>query len=329
MPETPTQTESGNAQQAPGELLKQARERLGLAQADIAAQLNLQAEVIDAVEKNDKDRLPIATYFRGYIRSYARLVKLDGDMLIRLYEQGSTPPPEIIPNIKKPTQASSRDKPMRAITYLITFILALLLLAWLHSRYIVEKNSDGGAPATMDSGEKTGQHTLPDTHKQEAGSATTDSDRGQTQTYQEPDRGQSQTYQEPVSPSYPDSAATATKNVVVEPVTADHPVINATLPAAINPARTAETLMQRKDRLEFIVSHDSWIEVYDANKTRMYHGLALAGQHLELAGTAPFSVSLGYSPGVTVRFNDKSFNPAPYSNYGLARFTLGATDNQE
>lgn len=294
MPDTPAQTEGGKTRQTPGELLKQARERLGLAQKDIAAQLNLQADTIDAVEKNDMVRLPVPTYVRGYIRSYARLVKMDADMLISLYDQYSTPPPEIIPNIKTPSQASSRDRPMRAITYLITFILALLLLAWLQNRYMVGKNS-GGPPDTSDAGEKTGQHALPDTQNQE-----------------------------PVSPSFPEDAAMTLENVLNETESADQPVIDITLPAAINPAPTSENLTNSEDRLEFTLNHDSWIEAYDANNTRMYHGLARAGNEIKLAGPAPFSVLLGNAQGVMVRFNDEPFDTSPYAKAGIARFTLGA-----
>jgi cytoskeleton protein RodZ len=315
MSDTPAQTEGGKPQQAPGDLLKQAREKLGLAQKDIAAQLNLQTEVIDAVEKNDRDRLPVATYARGYIRSYARLVKMDADMLIQLYDQYSTPPPEIIPTIKKPTQASSRDKPVRAIIYLITFILALLLLAWLQSKYIVGRNPGGGTPDTTDTGEKTGQHAVPGPQNQVPGSSVAI-----------PDSKQTHSSPQDLSHSLPESATTTRENVISETEATDQPVIDTTLPAAINPAQITENLMKGEDRLEFILNHDSWIEVYDAHKTKMYHGLARAGNEIKLAGTAPFSVLLGNVAGVTVRYNDEPFDPAPYANAGIARFTLGAQD---
>jgi cytoskeleton protein RodZ len=318
MTDIPAQTESSKSQQTPGDLLKQAREKLGLAQKDIAAQLNLQTEVIDAVEKNDRDRLPVATFARGYIRSYARLVKMDADMLIGLYDQYSTPPPEIIPTIKKPTQASSRDKPVRAITYLITFILALLLLAWLQSKYIVGRNSGGGTPDTTDSGDKTGQHIVPGPQNQVPGSAVAT-----------PANKQMQSSPESLSLSLPGGGTVTPGNAISEAKSPDQPVIDTSLPAAINPAQITENPMKGEGRLKFIVNHDSWIEVYDANKTKMYHGLARAGDEIKFAGTAPFSVLLGYAPGVVVKYNDEPFDPTPYANAGIARFTLGMKDHQE
>jgi len=317
MPDTSTQTESSMTRQTPGEILKQTRESLGMEQKDIASQLNLQINIIDAVEKNDKNRLPVATYARGYIRSYARLVKLDADMLVNLYDQSSTPLPEIIPNIKQPAQASSRDKPVRAISYLITFILALLLLAWLQSKYIVGKNTGGEIPATPDSGDKTGQLAEPEPPHQVPAPPAAPTANIQIQTPPEslllslPEN----------TPTSPEQTSPGT-SVAVPEMTTVAPL------ETINPDQMTENLLNGESRLELSLKHDSWIEVYDANKTRMYLGLARAGDDIKLTGTAPFSVLLGYASGVTVMYNDEPFDPSPFANAGIARFTLGAKENR-
>ena len=313
MPDTHVQTDNNRPRQQLGQMLKQTREKLGLAQKDIAAQLNLQIETIDAIEKDDQDRLPEATYVRGYVRSYGRLIKLDADMLIKLYDQASTPPPEIIPNIKKPAQASSRDKPVRAITYLITFTLTLLLLAWLQSKYIVEKKPDA-ASTSGNTGEQSyapGQNPRPDT------TSTTTTGQGTPAVEQEP-------------LSLPSGAAKDSESVISETESADVPVVE-TAPAAMpntDPAQITDHLTRGDDKLRFILTRDSWIEVHDANKISLYQGLARAGNEIRLSGKAPFSVLLGYAQGVEVRFNNEPFDPAPYANASIARFTLGAADNR-
>jgi cytoskeleton protein RodZ len=317
MPDTSTQTASSTTQQTPGEMLKQARERLGLAQKDIASQLNLQLDVIDAVEKNDKNRLPVATYARGYIRSYARLLKMDADMLIHLYDQSSTPLPEIIPNIKKPSQASTRDKPVRAISYLITFILALLLLAWLQSKYIVGKNSGGDIPATTESGEKTGRLAEPET----TGQVSTPPVTAPADTQIQPPPESLSLSLPVITPASPGDTMPATGTPVQAGTTT-------AAPDTVNPDQITENLINGESRMELALKHDSWIEVYDANKTKLYLGLARAGDEIKLTGVAPFSVLLGYASGVTVRYNDEPFDPSPFANAGIARFTLGAKDNQ-
>ena len=318
MPDTSTQTESSITRQTPGEILKQTRESLGMEQKDIASQLNLQIDIIDAVEKNDKDRLPVATYARGYIRSYARLVKMDPDTLVKMYDQSSTPLPEIIPNIKKPAQASSRDKPVRAISYLITFILALLLLAWLQSKYIVGKNSGGEIPASAGAGDQTGQRVEPEPSHQVPAPATPNPTATDTRP-PPPSLSISLPEITPTSPEQTVPATTATEQAsttIVAP------------PDAINPEQMTENLINGESRLELSLKHDSWIEVYDANKNKLYLGLARAGDDIKLAGPAPFSVLLGYASGVTVMYNDEPFDPSPFANAGIARFTLGAKESQ-
>jgi cytoskeleton protein RodZ len=100
---------------------------------------------------------------------------------------------------------------------------------------------------------------------------------------------------------------------------------------AADPAATAtpaavpasEAVPAGPDSIVFSVSADSWIEVTDANNQRLYMNLARTGDILNLHGTAPFDVLLGFAQGVTVEFNGSQFNQAPYSRAGVARFTLG------
>jgi len=310
---TETQIESKKPRQLPGHLLMQARERLSLAQKDIASQLNLQIETIDALENDAKDRLPVAAYVRGYIRSYARLVKLDADMLIRLYEQESSSLPEIIPNITKPTQASSRDKPVRAVTYLITFILALLLLAWLQSKYI-----SGKKPATATGHTQTDERL--NTQIQGAGPDTATAAANRTKP---------SAPVEEVPLTLPPQRDEITESIITETESQDVPVIDTDLTGTTppGPAEITESLTIAEDKLQLLVIRDSWIEVYDAGRNKLYHGLARSGSEVDLAGRAPFSVLLGYAPGVEVRFNNEIFDTAPFANAGIARFTLGTADN--
>jgi len=135
-----------------GALLTRAREKLSFSQKDIASRLNLKVEFIAALDANDFDKLPAPTYVRGYIRSYARAVNLNADILINLYEGVAEAPPEILLDVKPVVQASSRDKPVKAMTYLVTFTLVILIIAWWQGQHIAgtdffasnTKTSSGG-----------------------------------------------------------------------------------------------------------------------------------------------------------------------------------------
>ena len=121
-----------------GEQLKHLREQKNLSVQDIASRLNLEARIIEAIEQNDFEILSAATYARGYLRSYAKILGADADAIISSFNDSAPEPPEIIPEVKHPTQTSSSDKPVKAFTYLISLTLVILLIAWWQSNFIVD-----------------------------------------------------------------------------------------------------------------------------------------------------------------------------------------------
>ena len=65
-----------------GQELAAAREARGLALADVAQQLKFAPRQLEALEQEQFSALPGATFARGMVRSYARLLKLDPDPLV-------------------------------------------------------------------------------------------------------------------------------------------------------------------------------------------------------------------------------------------------------
>jgi len=291
----------------PGQILKQARERLGLEQKDIASQLNLQVDTIEAVENDAAEKLPASTYVRGYIRSYARIVRLNGDELIKLYENDAASPPEIIPDIRQHHQATSHDKPVKAVTYLITFGLALLLIAWLQSHYIVEKST----PIKENDVEVTDiEETINDSH----------------QVYYYPNVD-IKDYDFPESRLKPYSETDVSPGLTTETIGG---FINDNISSdtVLAGPESAGAVISGEDQIIFIIKKESWIEVHDSGNNRLYLGTAKQGEEININGVAPFNVLLGYSPGVEVTFNGKKFDPGPFSKGGIAKFTLSNPEHQ-
>ncbi len=77
------------------------------------------------------------------------------------------------------------------------------------------------------------------------------------------------------------------------------------------------------DLIVLKLTADSWIEIIDANNSKVFFNLGRPGDVFNVRGTAPFDVLLGFAQAVSVEFNGKPFNAAPYSRAGVARFTLG------
>lgn len=62
--------------------LKAAREEAGLSVDDVSRQLKLAPRQVLAIERDDHASLPGRTFVRGFVRNYARLLKLDADAVL-------------------------------------------------------------------------------------------------------------------------------------------------------------------------------------------------------------------------------------------------------
>jgi len=65
-----------------GKTLCEARERLGMSVHDVAERIKFAPKQVEALEANDFSHLPQATFLRGFVRSYARVLHLDEVPLI-------------------------------------------------------------------------------------------------------------------------------------------------------------------------------------------------------------------------------------------------------
>jgi len=67
---------------SPGEQLRKTRQGYRWSVEDVAANLNLTADVVRALESGDHEALPGATFVRGYLRAYARLMEIDESVVL-------------------------------------------------------------------------------------------------------------------------------------------------------------------------------------------------------------------------------------------------------
>lgn len=108
--ETNIQSESTNAEQTVGMQLKQTREAKGLTIDDVAAELRLlTANVLDIESSEYKKRIPM-TFYRGYIRAYAKLLGLPSKELVDAFNAE-----EPVVQRQAQEQALPKHKPKRGI----------------------------------------------------------------------------------------------------------------------------------------------------------------------------------------------------------------------
>ncbi len=75
---------SGSPGASPGSLLRAAREARGLSIAEVTHSIKFGARQIEALERDDFDKLSGNTFMRGIIRSYAKLLRLDAEPLLAM-----------------------------------------------------------------------------------------------------------------------------------------------------------------------------------------------------------------------------------------------------
>ena len=76
--------------------------------------------------------------------------------------------------------------------------------------------------------------------------------------------------------------------------------------------------------LAFQFAQDSWVEVIDASGARLHQDLERAEDRLEVRGVAPFTITLGYAPGVQLEYNGEPVILAQHTNdNNVAKLVLG------
>jgi len=114
-----------------GAQLAEARKKLGLTPQEIANQLNLKLTTIECIDSSDVENLPTPSFTRGYIRSYAKLVKVDSEPLISLYNEVSPGDPELVYASALVPQAQSDHLLIRWTSVVITIVILALLGFWM------------------------------------------------------------------------------------------------------------------------------------------------------------------------------------------------------
>ncbi|MEE9493206.1 MAG: RodZ domain-containing protein [Gammaproteobacteria bacterium] len=74
--------EADNGLKDVGATLRTVREEQGLRVEEVSERLRLSPDVLLAIEAGDSEHLPATTFLRGYIRSYAKLLRLDENEIL-------------------------------------------------------------------------------------------------------------------------------------------------------------------------------------------------------------------------------------------------------
>jgi cytoskeleton protein RodZ len=118
-----------------GATLRNARESLGLTIDAVSQQLKLAPRQVQALEDDDFAQLPGRTFVRGFMRNYARLLRLDADAVLASLPEASAAPSLDRPSLTSTTRAIGElpadlpSKPSSARWAIPLALVAILAIA--------------------------------------------------------------------------------------------------------------------------------------------------------------------------------------------------------
>ncbi|MEW7984187.1 MAG: helix-turn-helix domain-containing protein [Candidatus Thiodiazotropha sp.] len=307
----------------PGTQLRKARERQGLDQAKMAAQLHLSQAMIAALESDDYDNLPGPVFVQGYLRKYARLLGVNEGAVIEAYKSLLPASNDLQMQRAQPQnfgrELHSGHGVMRYVTWGILLIMAALVFFWWQTR--VELEEPAALPA-QEQVESAIQDPLPDQEIQQPVPAV------EEQVSQSPSPTEQLVKQseqvlieieEVLSTSDPPPLPAG--GTLQQPVETEEsgPVI---VPVQEEePAEEVAPLLSRK--VVFLFSESCWAEVRDRDgKLRIFGELGSGKRRTLDSQLGPFTVLLGNAPGVELTIDGEPFDLKPFTRGKVARFNL-------
>jgi cytoskeleton protein RodZ len=309
-----------------GAMLAAARIRAGLSIDAVAQQLKLGVRQVQALEDDNFAALPGRTFVRGFVRNYARLLKLDGDAVLAALPGSSAGPAleapslhETAPSIGElPTSGGNRPGWTRwAIPLTLLVIIAgaaayEFLRPAGDTRHAGTRDTTAVAPRVESARPppESGVVALPNPIPPGGGSAGDAGNGAPHASKAAPATGSSA-----AAPSPPMSAPAAPAGGAAPATPAGGAAPAATAATATTPAAGDVTLtLAYKD--------SSWTEIRDRTGRVLLSRMNEGGQTQAVSGQPPFDLTIGNAVDVTLRYNGKPVDLAPHTRQNVARFTV-------
>jgi len=333
-----TNTETDQYLSSPGQQLLEARERNDISAEMIAQRLRLDVGQIHALEKDEYTSFPAIAYVRGYLLGYAKIVGLDSEQLLTIFDQNSKTAPSLEPHVSRPEQqAASGDKHIRVVTWSLIAALALLLILWWQTQRSSEEvpadqESDNqqaemqiednpqlemikGSSGTLSLSETTAESAEP--VQEEPKELVHDYDVVQMSELPEPPEQNYQTEMPESTPTLSDQTSdqTTDQNSV--------DIQNFDEAQKEDPAQlSAEDPVQKSNGIVLQFTDDSWIQITDATGEKQFSRTGKAGEVVDVTGTAPFRIVIGRASVVILSYQGNFIELDQLATDEVARFRL-------
>ncbi|NAW90332.1 MULTISPECIES: cytoskeleton protein RodZ [unclassified Vibrio] len=289
----------------PGTLLKAKREALGLTQKQVADRLRLRLSIIQSLEENNFASDQVATFTRGYLRSYAKAVGIKESVILASFDDcyPTVVAEQPMQSFSKKTKREKHDSRIMTLTWgIFAIIIGISSLWWWQNQEqenVVVESSPSITSTSVERLRDEDFTTVPELVP------TVDESQVEAEAVDIPVEINTQAAE--LIPSPEDDTAEADLSASNDPVLDKTPPQDATNPYA---------------PLTLTFSADCWIQVKDAAGKTLSTGIKKSGQTVTLQGEAPFQIILGAPESVSMTFASEPVDLSGYTSGKVARFTL-------
>lgn len=306
----------------PGQILSDARKKLGYSQTEVAQKLNFRATLVNEIENEVFDNSLPETFNRGYLRNYAKLVNVSQTDVMASYEQLNIAKAQAseLQSFSKGTEKIAENNRIMWISY---FILAVLIgstvVWWLQNNNQQSQSTNDGVDLITPTADEISK---PDAEIQvkyaeivsklatpAANIDIENSSKELTRSNEQPNNEQS----ELATPKVDNTAAQNN-----EKTTSPESLIN---DQASDSSQTNVPEVVLTD-ITFTFSGDCWVNISDATGERIAWGVKKLGYVMKISGQAPFNVTLGKPELVTINYADENIDMSQFNAGNIAKFTL-------
>ncbi len=304
-----------------GQRLQAAREARNIERADVARWLKLDQKFIKAIEEGDAEHLPGPVFIAGYIRSYAKLVNLPPDQLVREFTKSHVDALPKITRLPRPAPGKmgkvSEFLPKR-------FSIAAESYSANAKKFVMVSGATIfmavlGLIAVLLGDKETEVVVL----EEQAVETVSPSLAPPDALPLDPQGGAAAL--EPAPAALLEAEESVPERITVplelkKLERGDPGVVTRLDEAGLS---TYDDLP--KENIEMHFRANSWVDIRDSTGRRLIQSMGVAGATKEVRGVAPFQVLIGYGPGVEIVYNGQPFDFSQYQGkQAVVRFTLNA-----
>ncbi|HAB78983.1 MAG TPA: hypothetical protein DCE62_01735 [Glaciecola sp.] len=331
----------------PGSLLSQARNAKGFTAADIAQKLRLKVGIIEALERDEILSTISLTFTKGYVRSYAKLLGLNENHIIQLFNElhiSDDLTPKKMQSFSRKVSREHNDSRWMIVTYSIIALVILLSILWwvqhqsepffaaksnvLEAEQSVSESLQTPVFDAIEDDSFTLNAVEIDSELTDLTNATEAEAEVEIETGSDLAPYEQAEFADETTTAIPDFIPNTNPeniNQVLTVLENNDPDVESELRLF---ADDNESMQDSNELVELIFSFsgDCWIKITDATGNDIAYGVKKAGRVMPVIGQAPFSVILGAPRSVNVQYDGEPIDISFLPSDRTGRFVLPLQD---